>query len=260
MKNVSKIFVSMLAVLLIVAISISFTACDKKAEGDVYFENDMLFEIDPESAVMGFTFGLVSGVFDEEQSYFTFTSNGKVHGQLKTITKEGILDVLGGLLELFDIDISSLAAGLADVDLDEAMVKPYVEPMFPGFDLDHIVESFQLMKKSLGLSLIGFDLENDQIKGIIEYIEETHKVPADLIDRLPDDFSFGIAFDSVYSIKTVTDADGKARKAIYVGDVVAHNSDTQPFVIFSMTTESGKVKLDLTVEFIYVDLVLMECL
>ena len=240
----------------------SLVACDKKsgAEGDRHFANDMLFKIDDETTVWGLPLSIFSEVLNEDESYFTFTSNGKVHGQLKTKTKNEIFEVIGGLLTLFDVDLDEIAAGLPDIDLDETIVKPYVVDMFPGFTLDHVVDSFSLMTKSLGLSIIGFDLENEQIQGIIADIEETHRVPADLLDRLPDDFSFGLAFDGYYFIKTVVDADGNERQAIYVGGGVAHNPDTQPFVIFSMEEESGRKNLTLDVEFIMISLKLDEVL
>lgn len=261
-KTVKTLVIITICLALVLSLSIGFTACDKEdaTNRDEHFANDMLFKIDDETTVWGLPLSIFSEVLNEDESYFTFTSNGKVHGQLKTKTKQEIFEVIGGLLQLFEINLDDISAQLPNIDLDEMIVKPYVVDMFPGFTLDHVVESFELMKKSLGLSLIGFDLENEQIQGIIAEIEETHRIPADLIDRLPDDFSFGLAFDGTYFLKTVVDADGHSQKAVYVGGDVAHNPSTQPFVIFSMEDEGGRKHLALSVEFIMINIVLYEVL
>lgn len=245
-----------LAVCLVLVLSLAFTlvACDKGTEKKYeYFENDMLFSISNESEVMGLTFVFPS-VFDQNESYFTFTSSGKVHGQLKT--KTNIVDMLGGLFRVFKVDINEITSGLSNIDLDEAIVKSYVLDMFPGFTLDNLKYSFDLMKKSLGLSLIGVDFEHP----IVKEIEATHRIPSDLVSRLPEDFSFGIAFDNEYYLKDVVDADGNTHEAIYVGDIVAKNENTQPFVVFDMSEKKGKKQLKLDVKFIMVSLVLTEAL
>ncbi|MBQ9276550.1 MAG: hypothetical protein IJ226_03045 [Clostridia bacterium] len=246
-----------LAVCLVLVLSLAFTlvACDKGTEKQYeYFENDILFSISNDGEVVGLTFALFSSVFDQDESYFTFTSSGKVHGQLKT--KTNIVDMLGGLLRVFKVDINEITSGLSNIDLDEAIVKPYVLDMFPGFTLDDLKDSFDLMKKSLGLSLIGIDFEHP----IVKEIEETHRIPSDLVSRLPEDFSFGIAFDNEYFLKDVVDADGNTHKAIYVGDIVAKNENTQPFIIFEVSEKKGKKQLKLDVKFIMVSLVLEEAL
>lgn len=262
MKNVKRIVSIVLILALALTLAVSFVACDKggSAAKDEHFANDMLFKIDDETAVVGLPFGVFSEVFNEDECYFTFTSNGKVHGQLKTKTKHEIFEVIGGLLNIFNVDLDEITAGLPGIDLDEMIVKPYVLDMFPGFTLDHVVDSFRLMTKSLGLSIIGFDLENEAIQGIIADIEETHRIPADLIDRLPDDFSFGLAFDCTYFLKKVVDADGNERQAIYVGGDVAHNPDTQPFTIFTMSEQGGRKHLKLDIEFIMISIDLYEVL
>ena len=253
----TKIKVVSLAVCLVLVLSLVFAlvACDKGTAAKYeYFENDMLFSISDDGEVMGLPFGLFSSVFDPNESYFTFTSTGKLHGQLKT--KTNIVGLIGGLLSVFGVDISEITTGLSDIDIDEAIVKPYVLDMFPGFTLDNLKDSFALMEKSLGLSLVGIDFEHELVKEI----EETHRIPSDFVDRLPDDFSFGIAFDNEYYLKTITDADGNVSKAVYVGDVVAKNENTQPFVIFTMSEKKGKKQLELDVEFIMISLVLTESL
>lgn len=253
MKKTFKIVTLTVVLLLVAVLALGLVACDKDSTPqEVYFDNDMLFTVSDDTEIMGLPFGIFSVLFDENESYFTFTSDGKVHGQLKT--KQGIVSTAIELLNTFGYDVNELTAGLADIDLDEALVDPYVVDMFPGFTLDHIEASFDLMKKSLGLSLIGIDFESELIKGI----ESTHRLPADLIDKIPENFSFGIAFDQVYHIETVTDADGNEMKAIYVGDIVAHNENTQPFIIFSTSEKKGKKILTLDVEFIMVHLVLEE--
>ena len=249
MKKTFKILTFAVAMLLIAVMMCALVACDKDTEKkDVYFENDMLFKISDETVVVAEgLFGLAYALLDENECYFTFTSDGKVHGQIKTDPQklESLLDLAGSY-----IDMSSIS----EIDLDKEVVDPYVVDMFPGFTLDHVGASFDLMKNSLGLSLIGIDFESD----IIKDIERTHKVPADALDRLPANFSFGIAFDNIYHIETVTDAEGNTRQAIYVGDIVAHNENTQPFIIFSTSEKKGKKILELDVEFIMVHLVLEE--
>jgi len=253
MKKAFKLVCITLVLILVFALSISLVACNKNGVEDVeYFANDMYFEFGNDTTVVGIPFSLVSNVFDADESYFTFTSNGKVHGQLKT--KTGLIEMLEGIFKVFDVDMSEMASGLSDIDLDEMIVKPYVVDMFPGFTLDHIEESFNLMKNSLGLSIVGIDYEHE----IIKEIESTHRIPSDILDRIPEDFSFGIAFDQTYYIKTVVDADGNEQKAVYIGGDVAHNDNTQPFVIFTMTQENGVKVLKLNVEFILVNLVLKE--
>ena len=222
-------------------------------DNNKHFDSDVSFKIsDDNTEIVGFPFGIFSVLFDENESYFTFTADGRVHGQLKT--KDNLVEIATNLFELFGVDMDEMAGGISDVDIDEAIVKPYVVDMFPGFTLDHIKESFDLMKQSLGLSLLGIDFDNE----VIREIEQTHRLPSDILDRLPADFSFGIAFDQAYHLETVVDADGNEKQAIYVGDIVAHNANTEPFIVFTITEKKGKKVLTLDVEFIMIHLVLEE--
>ena len=56
----------------------------------------------------------------------------------------------------------------------------------------------------------------------------------------------------------MVDADGNEKQAIYVGDIVAHNANTEPFIVFTITQKKGKKVLTLDVEFIMIHLVLEE--
>ena len=227
---------------------------EPQADTGTHFETTKRYSIKSKSSVAGYSYGFLSWVFEKDESYFEFTSDGKVHAQIKT---KAIMPMLESILTTFNVDLDSVASTIYDIDLDDAVVEPYVVEMFPGFTLDHVVDSFNLMKDSLGLYLIGFDLEDEGIRSIIADIERTHKIPEDILDKIPEDFTFGIAFDGVYHIKTVKDAEGNERQAIYVGGAVANNPNTQPFMIFTIDEdEYGRESLKLSVEFIMVSLLL----
>lgn len=213
-----------------------------------HFDTTTRYQIDfLQGSVANIKASFVSAIFDKNECYFEFTPDGRVHAQLKT--KSTLIPMIDQLLSGFEFDLSTLS----DMDLDETLVDPYVVEMFPGFTLDHVVESFGLMN-SLGLALKIDNFEEDEnIQYIVRYIEQHHGLPADAIDRLPDDFSFALTFDSVYHIETVKDADGNERQAIYIGDIVAHNKNTEPFIVLSMTQDNkGKQQIQLDVEFIMI--------
>ena len=226
------------------------------SESDRYFENDILFTISGSGKVAGIPFSLASILLDDEESYFTFRSDGKIHGQIMT---QEISVLLAFAERITGIDIASYAPQISSLDLDEVMIKPYVEAMFPGFTLSNIKDSFDLIKNSIGLSLIGVDFEHPLIKAIEEVQEDgTHRIPENFLDELPEDFAFGIAFDGYYHIEMLTDADGNTYQALYIGGDVAHNPNTQPFMILTLSEKKGKKQINLDVEFLVVNLLLVE--
>lgn len=238
MKNRLFKIVSIIMVLsVIVACTSVLCACNKKDEAkkDVCFDKTTKYCFDTDDMavvdndlIMGVIFGMA---INEEKSYIEFKPDGTFHCQLTTI--DGLLGTVADLADLFEIDLDTALAGLAETDLEDA-VDNYVVGLFPGFTLQDLEGSLNIIYKSLGLTFRGIDFTDEGISSLLNILKTTGKLPANLLDYLPEDLVLQLVWDGKYKIVDVTTHDGKAMKAIYIGNKVAANDDTQPFAVMTI--------------------------
>lgn len=239
-------------------------ALNGKINNFVAFNKNTVFEIDNSNvSIMGndliYTF-VAQLLLDDEQCYFSFGTDGKMHAQLQT--NAGVFaDIQGLLNDLkdsgFDLGDFDLAAIIESIDLGPA-VENMVAPMFPGFTLSDLKGSLELIKNSLGFNITGLDYDNENIKQILSYVAQNEKLPGNIFELLPSDMALALTFDHNYTIKTVYGANGKKMQCIYIGGDVANNAATQPFAVMTMGKEDNKTVLDLRIEFMDVSIRLVE--
>lgn len=258
-----KIFAvsTIIAVLLVCAFSLS--GCNKDA--DDVFQEDKTFTIDNQNTNI---MGILTGVYldavenltlDMDNTYFEFKKTGVLHAQIQT--KAGLLSDMEAILSFFNISEQEIRNMLESFDLSVTLNK-YVEPMFPGFEKKleegNLEGALGLIKSSLGFNVTGIDGSDSEITEAVKYIGETKKLPDNLLDIIPKDTVITLTFDTEYSIRNLKGADGTEYCAIYIGYDVKDNPSTQPFGIFTATETNGKTSLFLRIEFMNVDIGLIE--
>lgn len=232
-------------------------------KGEKYFDKDTKFEFDTENVQIMSDNAIYaiaeSAALNPEKCYFEFKKNGTMHAQLQT--KDGLVGSIDTILNLFLADGQTkedLLAGVTDLNLEDA-IKSYVDGFFPGFSLNDLEGSLGLLKSSIGASLGGIDFTND----LFDYVKQNKTLPADVLDRLPNDLVLTLSLDMDYRIKEVKTAEGKTKTVIYLGKEVAANDQTQPFFVFEQKTikndDGIKIKhLEGRVDFIGVTIALNE--
>ena len=150
------------------------------------------------------------------------------------------MDMLNNLFKL-NIDVGEM---LSNVELT-GMLNDYVEPMFPGFtakvNVGDLEGALNLISRSLGLNIVGLDYDNAEVKKLLKEIGSTKRLPADLIDRIPDDTVLTLTWDSSYYVWDVTGHDGKQHTAIAIGEL-GKTGETQPWCTFDLSTNAEGVQ------------------
>ncbi len=263
-KNIIKIFVILTLTLIIAVIPVMFTACDKTNES--VYEGGKKFGIDTDHTdIMGIKGAelnlMLKLILNSDNTYFEFKEDGYLHGQLQTrsgIIKsiESIISMIGGSNQ--EVEIGDM---LANIDLS-GMVNAYVEPMFPGFTdklkAGDLEGALGLIKSSLGFNITGLDFDDEQIIEAVKYIGETMRLPANLFEIIPKDTVLTLTFDTQYARRKVTTTSGDKIDAVYLGYKVKDNPSTQPFGVFTESKIDDKTALALKIEFMNIDIGLME--
>lgn len=258
MKNTKRVCLLIIIVMLAIS-SMLFTACDKGPDDSVY-AGGKKFAVSGDTVIMGFPFSLImAAALDKENTYFEFGENGYLHAQLQT--KQGLVGNLGGIFALIGMKQEEVEEMLTTMDLS-GMVNSYVEPMFPGFtdklkdgDLEG---ALGLIKSSLGFNITGLDFDNEQIVEAVKYIGENMSLPANLLDIIPEDTVLTLTLDTQYARRKVTTTAGETIDAVYLGYKVKDNPSTQPFGVFTESKVDGKTALALRIEFMNIDIGLIE--
>lgn len=264
MKN-RKIFVALMLIAVLLVGAFALCACDKTKNGDAFAQNTA-FKIDnSRTNIMGMLTGGFLGIIEDsmlnmEQTYFEFGADGNLHAQIQT--KAGLFDILDDVFSFMGMTKEDVEKALSSFSVG-GMVNTYVESMFPGFkqklkDGD-LQGALGLIYSSLGFNITGLDIENPEIKEAVQYIGETMRLPGNLLDIIPKDTVLTLVLDTQYSIRKVSTYDGETYEAIYLGYDVKDNPNTQPFGVFTLrTNEEGKKELDLRIEFMNIDIGLLE--
>lgn len=263
---IKKVLITAIVLAMLSSCLFALCACGGTGSDEAeptYFDTTKRFKFNyDKTSLMGYGGrGIVNALFeiafDVENTYLEFTPDGQMHLQIRT--QENLLgsklDSIFNALEAFKI------ANLTKADVEkmlesfsvEAQIDDYVEPMFPGFkaklregDLDG---ALKLLQRSLGFYLYGLDYENDSVKELIDYVGKNMKLPATILDDIPDDTIITLTLDNSYCIKEGTGSDGVTHKGIYISEI-ANEPNTQSFGVSTVTTnKKGEMELVLRVEF-----------
>ena len=243
-KNMTKIIITVLVLVVALSSVFMFTACGEIEHG--YLPSvPLTFDIDTVNTKLD-NFSALSTILavalDKENSYFELSPNGTFTCIL-TIDVAGILELVGPLLE--DLDIGSATATLTKSSL-MGTINGYVKVMFPGFDLSDVEGSLALLTNSMGVEIFGLDRSNSEVDKLFDCIEDPNNdrlIPEDLdLSKLPD--AIGIKIQGPYKLldatETVTE-NGETAKVWTFATVGTHDSDTLPYMNFSYTVyENGK--------------------
>ncbi len=197
MKKTVKILSLTIAIVMLVACSLSLVACDDKPAE--FFEKTTRFNFDVkrvsafggEATDMGSLVNLILDIVTDEEmpsiwaldastSYIEFKPDGTMHAQIQTAPNIfNKIDAIVGALASFaggggeDVGDMNLNAMLADLHL-ENFIATYIEPMFPGWT-DKLKQAdlkgaMGLIEASLGFNITGIDTEDEGIKAIVDSI------------------------------------------------------------------------------------------
>lgn len=215
MKKVYKILLAVLTMVMIIASTLSLTACTKPW----VIEKDTMFYIDKSvgSTIMGIPFLIA---IDDKQSGVLLKTDGTVKITLITNVLVSTLIALAPLDELqIDDDMR---------DLIDSMAVDY----FPGFSISDPVGSLMLLEKSVNLKLVG--LENEAFQESLNYFGKN--------GSLPEGFSIpkglGIEYNSNYYFTKVKSHDQTEYIAVNVGN--PGKGGEGPMVFTLSENEDGK--------------------
>lgn len=224
-----------ISIIMVVLMSLSclflFTGCAE------HLDEDAFFQIKMESRVMDYPVALAltadSGILLKKDGTMT----------VSLMINDFATTLVNGM------DLSSLSS----VNIEKE-AGAYAVPIVPGFTMRDVLGSFELLKNSLGIELVGLDYENEDIKKLVDSLQETGKVNSDL--KVPG--GLGIRYTGFYELKTLrSEITGEEFTAVYVDK---YSENGEPYVIMTMTTdpESGKRVLYLRVEFMNISLYAQE--
>lgn len=243
-KNMTKIIITVLVLVVALSSAVMFTACGEIEHG--YLPSvPLTFDIDTVNTKLDdvpLLSTILAVALDKENSYFELSPSGTFTCIL-TIDVAGILELVGPFLE--DLDIGSATATLTKSSL-MGTINGYVKVMFPGFDLSDVEGSLALLTNSMGVEIFGLDRSNSEVDKLFDCIEDPNNdrlIPEDLdLSKLPD--AIGIKIQGPYKLldatETVTE-NGETAKVWTFATVGTHDSDTLPYMNFSYTVyENGK--------------------
>lgn len=212
-KFIKSIAITALAVLLLTNVFL-LISCNKRVKEDTVYYVDR-----KESSIMGVSTTLLL----DEESHIVLRKDGTAKVFLKTS------ESLGGILNY------ALSKGLAsDYDL-QPIIDGMVRDFFPGFTLEDMRLSLNLLKNSLNLTLVGLDPDDPGVAAIFQSIAETGKLPTSV--TLPN--GLGIEYNSEYSIERLNSEYSGEYIGIFMG---AHRKNGEPYVIMTLQNQTGSDK------------------
>lgn len=210
-KFIKSIAITALAVLLLTNLFLLFS-CDKRVKEDTVYYIDL-----KESKIMD----VATTLLLDEESHIVLRKDGTAKVFLKTS------ESLGGILNY------ALSKGLAsDFDL-QPIIDGMVRDFFPGFTLEDMRLSLNLLKNSLHLTLVGLDPNDPGVAAIFQAISETGKLPDSV--TLPN--GLGIEYNSEYRIEKVTSKYSGEYTGIFMGD---HHKNGEPYVMMTLQDQADR--------------------
>lgn len=198
-----------------------------------HFDANRIFYLTNECSVWGIPLGMA---LDKSNSRITFRKDG-------TMLMEAYImpEVIRGL----NIQFANGEFTLPDADIQDIIVDPYASQLFPGFDLGDPMGAFEMLRQTLGLSIIGLDPEHPGIAALLDTISTTGRLPSSI--NLPE--TLGVRYEGTYYIEEVTSAaTGVTYTAIYTGEA---GEGGQPYIVGTLTeAEDGTMRVSTRIEFL----------
>ncbi len=217
MKRFIKVIATAALMILMLTNIFLLVSCDKRVKEDTVYYIDL-----KESKIMDVSTTLLLA----KESNIVLRKDGTATVFLRTS------EALGGVLNY------ALSKGLAsDFDL-QPIIDGIVLDLFPGFTLEDMRLSLNLLKSSLNLTLVGFDPDDPSVAVIFQSISDTGKLPASA--TLPN--GLGIEYNSEYHIEKVTSEYTGEYTGVFMG---AHHKNGEPYVMMTLQTQADSDKQQL---------------
>lgn len=176
-----------------------------------------------------------TGTIDTEKAEIVFYANGEYHlyAPLSKI-----------VLELLKYKIRQEGSINANYEYDFDLAIPYFSNFAPGVDKYDLENVLKAIEEYHGFKIVGLDYDNPALQAVFDNYAATGQL---VIDS-PSIFgkTVGLLSTGVYTLNTVTDADGKAYTAIYVNN---QSGRGESFVRYTYTND-GEEKVRATVDVI----------
>jgi hypothetical protein len=230
MRKNSNILNKLVILIIILSISFILTSCSN----DNYVEEDTTYYINTEASSVN---GVTLNLFLSDNSCIILRKDGTASIYIESSSA------------LFSLASIYLSTGMLDFDVRDA-IEWLVDDYIPGFTLDDMETSFELLQKSLGITFTGVDFDNPEISALFDEIALTNEIPKD-ISALN---GFGIEYDAVYDIQYLTSAYSGNYTAVYMGE---HDENSEPFTIMTIVTdeETNTEQIILRKEFFDINLI-----
>lgn len=235
MNRTMKSLVAIVVTLALLACCLlSFTACDEKVR---VLEEDTRYNIQINTEIMTLPISVLTTfqIVQPDDIFFELKADGtmKMHIGFGDDLVDTAIDLVEGVTgEPFDL--SSL---LGDIDIIGAL-SLYAEAIVPGFDINDPEGSFELLRKSTGLSIEGIDWGSDKVKEVITCLQNGSQLTELTVPN-----GIALEYNGPYHIETLTDSNGNTFDAVYMG------KDEDPYMMFKMgTSDTGKKTLSFRVE------------
>lgn len=174
---------------------------------------------------------------DREKSGITFTADGKA--KVTLMLNNGIVGILNKYI------LPTAGAAIGEIDLKGDWVDVYVSTLFPGFTLDDIPRSLDLLE-SIGLKITGLNYGDEGIKKITDSLKKTGKTGPEI--TIPE--NLGLVLERDYAIKKLhSDVTRRDHEAIYLGQ---YDKNGESYFMFTLTKDdkTGKAHLHGHIEFL----------
>lgn len=163
----------------------------------------------------------ISGLFDMESSGIEIQTQG---GNEYTIR-----------LRLSDLAISSVGLLLYGMggELDVSAAELYIKEFFPTESLADLASLRARLKYDIGVTFEGIDPEDEEVKRIVESVQENKKLPANVV--IPKQLA--LVLSGGYEKKTVKNETGADFESANLG---THNKNGETYLVFTFAEENGK--------------------
>ena len=199
----------------------------------------------------------IASVLDSLGATATITFKTDGTWQIKVdLDVQYVLAHINDVLSILSMDIDEVLNSLNNMDLSGSIMSEdadivdfvmlYAATMFSGFDASNFYDSLDLLKNSLGISLSLSDKDGNaitktQINTLIDGITDpnSHKLPADMSDKVKNLGNVSITVDGVYSLVQKTGYNGKVYDGIYFGQ---YYENISPFLIGTKFVDEDNVE------------------
>lgn len=217
MKNIfRKTTIAALALLLLLNVFV-LVACNRTVKADTVYYIDT-----KESKIMNIPLTLIL----DKESNITLRKDGTASVSIKTSAAfAGALNLMLSNEAVSDFDLQPIIEGMA---MD----------FFPGFTLEDMQFTFNLLKHSLNLSIVGLDPSDPNVKAIFDEIAETGKVPSNI--TLPQ--GIGIEYNAEYRIEKVTSEFSGEYTGIFMGK---QHKNGEPYIMMTLRQQKDSDKQEI---------------